>query len=141
MVLQRLIEEGHLQPSLRNKSTRLKRRHRRRLVAEVLENQDPKRLARAIESAVDETRQQLRQERVPSRVLHHLQASKRLLEKLTPETLNSRERFELRAEAEAIRGRLRLLLADNRSASGTSMAQRLWRLQRRLQRLVSRPKN
>ena len=141
LVLQRLIEEGHLQPSLRNKSTRLKRRHRRRLVAEVLENQDPKRLARAIESAVDETRQQLRQERVPSRVLHHLQASKRLLEKLTPETLNSRERFELQAEAEAIRGRLRLLLADNWSASGTSMAQRLWRLQRRLQRLLSRPKN
>ena len=141
LVLQRLIEEGQLQPGFRNKPTRLKRRHRRRLVAEVLENKDPKRLARAIESTVEEIRQQLRQERVPSRVLHHLQASKRLLEKLTPETLNSRERFELQAEAEAIRGRLRLLLADNRSTSGTSMAQRLWRLQRRLQRRLSRPRN
>lgn len=141
LILQRLIEEGQFQPGLRSQPSRLKRRHRRRIVEEVLRNQEPKRLARAVESAVEETRQQLRQERVPSRVLHHLQVSKRLLEKLTPETLNARERFEMKAEAEAIQGRLRLLLADNQSSTTTSMAQRLWRLQRRLRRMLFKPED
>jgi hypothetical protein len=141
LILQRLIEEGQFQPGLRSQPSRLKRRHRRRIVEEVLRNQEPKRLARAVESAVEETRQQLRQERVPSRVLHHLQVSKRLLEKLTPETLNARERFEMKAEAEAIQGRLRLLLADNQSSTATSMAQRLWRLQRRLRRMLFKPED
>lgn len=141
LILQRLVEEGQFQPGLRSQPSRLKRRHRRRIVGEVLQNQEPKRLARAVESAVEETRQQLRQERVPSRVLHHLQVSKRLLEKLTPETLNSSERFEMKAEAEAIQGRLRLLLADNQSSTATSMAQGLWRLQRRLRRILFKPED
>ena len=147
LILQRLVEEGHLQPGRRSKPSRLKqpshlkRRHRRRIVEEVLRNEDPKQLAQAVESAVEETRQQLRQERVPSRVLHHLQVSKRLLEKLTPETLNARERFEMKAEAEAIQGRLRLLLAKDQSPIFTSMAQRLWRLQRRFRRILMTPKN
>ena len=141
LILQHLVEERHLQPGLRNQTSRLKRRHRRRIVDEVLRNQEPKQLARAIESAVEETRQQLRKDRVPGRVLHHLQASKRLLEKLTPETLSSRERFEIKAESEAIRGRLRLLLSDEQSSTTTSMAQRLWRLQRRLRRRFVRPEN
>ena len=141
LILQRLVEEGQFQPGLRSQPSRLKRRHRRRIVGEVLQNQEPKRLARAVESAVEETRQQLRQERVPSRVLHHLQVSKRLLEKLTPETLNSSERFEMKAEAEAIQGRLRLLLADNQSSTTTSMAQGLWRLQRRLRRILFKPED
>ena len=141
LILQRLVEEGQFQPGLRSQPSRLKRRHRRRIVGEVLQNQEPKRLARAVESAVEETRQQLRQERVPSRVLHHLQVAKRLLEKLTPETLNSSERFEMKAEAEAIQGRLRLLLADNQSSTTTSMAQGLWRLQRRLRRILFKPED
>jgi len=141
LILQRLVEEGQFQPGLQSQPSRLKRRHRRRIVGEVLQNQEPKRLARAVESAVEETRQQLRQERVPSRVLHHLQVSKRLLEKLTPETLNSSERFEMKAEAEAIQGRLRLLLADNQSSTATSMAQGLWRLQRRLRRILFKPED
>ena len=141
LILQRLVEEGQFQPGLQSQPSRLKRRHRRRIVGEVLQNQEPKRLARAVESAVEETLQQLRQERVPSRVLHHLQVSKRLLEKLTPETLNSSERFEMKAEAEAIQGRLRLLLADNQSSTATSMAQGLWRLQRRLRRIPFKPED
>ncbi|WP_028951576.1 hypothetical protein [Synechococcus sp. CC9616] len=141
LILQRLVEEGQFQLGLQSQPSRLKRRHRRRIVGEVLQNQEPKRLARAVESAVEETRQQLRQERVPSRVLHHLQVSKRLLEKLTPETLNSSERFEMKAEAEAIQGRLRLLLADNQSSTATSMAQGLWRLQRRLRRILFKPED
>jgi len=132
LVLQRLIEEQALHVGLQNQPKKLKRRHRRRIVDQVLHHQEPKQLAQAVESAVEETRQQLRQKRVPHRVLHHLQVSKRLLEKLTPDTLNPRERFELKAEAEAIRGRLQLLLNDNQSSSTTSMAQRLWRVQRRI---------
>ena len=140
LVLERLIEEQALQLSLRSQPKKLKRRHRRRIVEQVLQHQKPKQLAQAVEVAVEETRQQLRQERVPHRVLHHLKVSKRLLEKLTPDALNSRESFELKAEAEAISGRLRLLLNDSQLSSTTSIAQGLWKLQRRISQTLFKPR-
>ena len=141
LVLQRLAEErgwleGEVEPKLR-------RRHRRRMAERIMASQDTTSLARHVETLVEEVRQQLKQERLPQRVLHHLQASKRLLEKLTPDQIQAKDRFELQAEA-ADPIRLELLLNPSETTSTTSSSRtrsgppHLRRLQRRLSQMLFR---
>ena len=136
LVLQRLAEGLDLSKNV----AASKQRHRlgRKITEKVMTTQEPTALARTVETLVEDVRQQLKQERVPHRVLHHLQASKRLLEKLTPDQVNETERFELKAEAAAIKGRLDLLLDEKPSTTTVSLAQRLWRIQRRVGKTLLR---
>ena len=134
LVLQRLAEQRN--HSTNSDTPKQRRRLGRWITEQVMSTQDPIALSRTIETLVEEVRQQLKQERVPHRVLHHLQASKRLLEKLTPDQVNDRERFELKAEAASIQGRLELLLAENQSKKTVTFTQQLWKLQRSIRRVL-----
>lgn len=129
IVLQRLVDET----SLLSRSGGIKgqRRLYRRIAKQVLRSREPKRLAQDVESFVEEVRRQLRQDKVPDRLLHHLQTSSRLLEKLSPGQLNKQERFQLKGEANAIQSRLKLLLNESELTTLTSARQRWWRWKRR----------
>jgi len=136
LVLQRLAEGLDLSKNV--EASKQRPRLGRKITEKVMTTQEPTALARTVETLVEDVRQQLKQERVPHRVLHHLQASKRLLEKLTPDQVNETERFELKAEAAAIKGRLDLLLDEKPSTTTVSLAQRLWRIQRRVGKTLLR---
>ncbi|MAR06733.1 MAG: hypothetical protein CL862_06500 [Cyanobium sp. NAT70] len=135
MVLKRVAEEAQWIESRVDQT--LRRRQLKQIAERVLLTQEPRELARSIETLIEEVRQQLKQERVPHRVLHHLQVSKRLLEKLTPDQLNNDERFQLNGEAMAIKSRLDFLLGETKATTSTKTVQYWWRLQRRVSRIFS----
>ena len=136
LVLQRLAEERNLVSS--GGPLKHPRRLGRRIIDQVMSTQEPTVLAKTIETLIEDVRQQLKQERLPHRVLHHLQATKRLLERLTPDQVNEKERFELKAEAAAIQARLELLMAEHHTSARVTMTQRLWRVQRRMSKALLR---
>ena len=136
MVLQRLANDPGLLAHPLHKP--LRRKHIKRMTKRILHHQTPAELARTVETVIDEVRQQLRQDRVPHRLLHHLHASKRLLEKLTPDQLTDAERFNLLTEANTIRGRLDLLISEPKNTTQSKSAQRWWRGRRRLSNVMKR---
>ena len=136
IVLQRLANDPGLLAHPLHKP--LRRKHIKRMTERILHHQTPAELARTVETVIDEVRQQLRQDRVPHRLLHHLHASKRLLEKLTPDQLTDAERFNLLTEANTIRGRLDLLISEPQHTTQSKSAQRWWRGRRRLSNVMER---
>ena len=136
MLLQRLAEDRSLLAFPPAKP--LRRKHVKQIADRIVHHPAPEQLAMEVESLIDEIRQQLKQDRVPLRLLNHLHASKRLLEKLTPDQLSDDERFKLIAEATTIQNRLDLLTSQPQSTTTSRRAQLWWRMTRRFNNVWTR---
>ena len=135
-MLQRLAQDPNVLALPLQK--KLRRKHIKRIAEQTVHHPAPEELAKTVETLIDDVRQQLKQDRVPHRLLHHLHASKRLLEKITADQLSDEERFQLLAEADTIHSRLALLIAQPHSTKHASSAQRWWRVRRRVSKVMGR---